>query len=127
MLRSVPHSLAHTLSLTLPLFHSVIAISAEQRLFIPGHAECKGTAHLCKSYFTEEYSFSSRYLKDQREQGKKKVRKNIVWTSFHFSYCIRKSEPAGCVTGIFHPISSEIVLFIFFSCCYLQFHCKSVY
>lgn len=35
MLRSVPRSRSHTL----PLFHSVIAISAVRRLFIPGHAD----------------------------------------------------------------------------------------
>lgn len=46
-LRRVPHSLSltHSLTHTLPLFHSVIAISAERRLFIPSHAECRGTAH----------------------------------------------------------------------------------
>lgn len=39
VLKSVPHTLS--LSLTLPLFHSVIAISAVRRLFIPGHADFK--------------------------------------------------------------------------------------
>lgn len=74
----MPHSLSHTLSHTLPLFHSVIAISAERRLFIPSHAACRGDSTrltLLKSDFTEEYSFSSRYPKDQEEQEEKKVRK----------------------------------------------------
>lgn len=106
-------SALRALTRTLTLFHSVIAISAEERLFtVPGHSDCRlsTTLTLLEPGPDKEYNFSSRSPKDPLGGGRDS-KEECYYRIYACSNYIKGHVTAATFpTGVLDTRTCEIVL-----------------